>query len=122
MLKRLFFSVMILALGLSAAVPAAPARKSREEQEVERILASIKGKEKLPAGEVFKNVKLLTNVPAERFLRIMQQSYSKALGVSCDHCHVEDFFESDEKRPKVATREMIELVTAINRDLQKMKH
>ena len=36
----------------------------------------------------------------------MNYGYSRALGVSCMHCHVEQDFASDEKRPKRAAREM----------------
>lgn len=89
--------------------------------EVKALLASIAGKENRPAGEVFKNVKLLKDVPAARFLRIMENGYNRALGVGCDHCHVEDGWDLDEKRPKRAAREMILLVRQINESLGKME-
>lgn len=89
--------------------------------EVKRLLAQIAGKEKLPAKQVFKNLKLLGDVPAARLLRIMDIGYSQSLGVSCDHCHVEDRWEADEKRPKRATREMILLTKEINEKLAKLE-
>jgi len=92
----------------------------KEAPEVKQILAQIAGKEKLPAKQVFKNLKLLGNVPAERLLRIMDIGYSQSLGVSCDHCHVEDRWEADEKRPKRAAREMILFVNRINEQLGQM--
>ena len=85
--------------------------------EVKRLLAQIAGKEKLPAKQVFKNLKILGDVPAARLLRIMDIGYSQSLGVSCDHCHVEDRWEADEKRPKRAAREMILLTKEINEKL-----
>ena len=47
-----------------------------DDPEVKKLLAAIAGKEKLPASEVFKNVKLLGDIPAGRFLRIMDIGYA----------------------------------------------
>lgn len=92
-----------------------------DDPQVKQLLAQIAGKEKLPARQVFKNVKLLGDIPAGRLLRIMDIGYSQSLGVSCDHCHVEDRWEADEKRPKRAAREMILLTNEINDKLGKME-
>ena len=48
---------------------------------------------------MFKNIRLpwLKSVPAEDFISIMDGGYSRALGVACTHCHVEDDFASDDK-------------------------
>jgi rubrerythrin len=92
-----------------------------DDPQVKQLLAQIAGKEKLPAKQVFKNVKLLGDIPAGRLLRIMDIGYSQSLGVSCDHCHVEDRWEADEKRPKRAAREMIVLVNEINDKLGQME-
>lgn len=100
----------------------APVAMPADDPEVTRLLAAIPGKEKLPAGQVFKNVKLLKDVPAARFLRIMDTGYSKSLGVTCDHCHVEDRYDADEKRPKLAAREMIVMTREINEQLAKMEN
>ena len=40
---------------------------------------------------------------------------AEALGVKCDHCHVQGNFASDEKRTKRAGRRMFELTLALNR-------
>jgi hypothetical protein len=85
-----------------------------DDPKVKELLTAIAGKEKLPASEVFKNVKLLKDVPAARFLRIMDSGYSRSLGIGCDHCHVEDRWDADEKRAKRAAREMILLTREIN--------
>jgi hypothetical protein len=106
------------ALLLLVAAPAVP----DDDPEVKRLLASIAGKEKLPAGQVFKNVKLLRDIPAERFLRMMDVGYSQSLGVMCDHCHVEDRWEADEKRPKLAAREMIVFTRELNAKLGAMEN
>lgn len=115
MRPRAIAGTALLLLFATAAVSGADA------PEVTQLLAAIKGKENRPAGEVFKNVTLLKDVPAARFLRMMDTGYSQSLGVGCDHCHVEDRWEADEKRPKRAAREMITLVKEINARLSEMQ-
>jgi hypothetical protein len=105
-----------LLLLASSASPDAP----REDPRVAELLKAIAGKEQLPAGQVFKNVKVLKDIPAGRLVRIMDAGYNRALGVNCDHCHVEDLWESDDKRPKRAARGMITLVNEINAKLETM--
>jgi hypothetical protein len=94
----------------------------KEDPAVVEILRSIKGQENKPAGEVFKNVKIFPTIPAGRFLRIMDFGYARALGVGCDHCHSEDRWEADEKRPKLAAREMALMTEELNRKLAAMDH
>lgn len=93
-----------------------------DDPEVTRLLATIAGKEKLPAGQVFRNVKLLADVPAARFLHMMDAGYSQSLGIGCDYCHVDDRYEADEKRPKLAAREMIVMTHEINDKLGQMEN
>jgi DNA-binding transcriptional regulator YiaG len=114
---RLTAAVAVLVLFASSASPQQP----KEDPQVTELLATIKGQENRPAGEVFKNVRLLKDIPAARFLRMMDAGYSRALGVGCDHCHTEERWESDDKRPKRAAREMIGLVREINEKLESME-
>jgi photosynthetic reaction center cytochrome c subunit len=111
-------AILGAALLLLFATGSAPAA---DDPQVTELLATIKGKENRPAGEVFKNVTLLKDVPAARFLRMMDTGYSQSLGVGCDHCHAEDRWEADEKRPKRAAREMITLVKDLNARLGEMQ-
>lgn len=90
--------------------------------EVARILESIAGKEELPSEQVFRNIRIFKGVSAARLLRIMQAGYSDSLGVSCDHCHVTEQYDSDEKRAKRATRDMAVMVASINKQLEAMQH
>ena len=92
----------------------------KENPAVTALLKELGENAKKPAGEVFRNVKLLKDVPADRFLRIMDTGYRGSLGVSCDYCHVEDRWEADEKRPKRAAREMIVMTRTINDHLGKL--
>jgi hypothetical protein len=95
-------------------VTAARERLARE------VLASIAGRENLPADSVFRNIEVLEGVPAGRLVRMMNMGFGRSLGVSCDHCHDTDKWESDEKRPKEIARQMLRMVETINRELLPM--
>jgi hypothetical protein len=109
----------------SPAVQAQPKGQSVQEINdgfVQQISKQIAGHEQEPAAKVFKNIHILTNTPAARLLLIMNLGYSRALGVTCTHCHVEQDFSSDDKRPKRAAREMAAMHHAINDQLLKMQN
>lgn len=99
-----------------------PAMQAERDHEVEEVLETIKGREQEPAEKVFMNIKVMKGIPAERLLRIMNVGYARSLGVECSHCHVEEYWEVDEKRPKNAAREMILMTRAINEQVGKMQH
>jgi hypothetical protein len=61
-------------------------------------------------------------MPAGRLVRVMNMGYSRALGVSCLHCHYGPDYSSDEKRPKRAAREMMALNKAVNEQLRTVKN
>jgi hypothetical protein len=100
-----------------------PATQEINDRFAKQYLERIAGKEKEPASRVFKNIQLpgLKDVPAANLINIMNLGYSRALGVTCTHCHVEQDFSSDEKRPKKAAREMAVMHRAINEQLGKMQ-
>jgi len=60
------------------------------------------------AGERFKSVKLLKDVPASTLLNTMRY-FSFSLGKDCEHCHVKDHFDSEDKKEKETARKMMEL-------------
>ena len=108
---------------------AAPAPKEPSTQEindsfVQQISKQIAGHEQEPSRQVFKNIQVdfLNKVPAGRLLLIMNQGYSRALGVDCKHCHVEDDFSKDDKRPKRCARDMALMHFDINQRLAKMQN
>ena len=118
----------IAALALLLLVAAAEPPKKASVQEINdqlaaKVLKSIAGHENEPAEKVFMDIRIesLKNVPAARFINIMNKGYAKALGVTCTHCHVESDFSSDDKRPKRAAREMAAMHRAINQQLHDMK-
>jgi hypothetical protein len=65
------------------------------------------------AGERFKNVQLLKELPASQFIDTMRY-FTMALGVECDHCHAQGDFSADTKPAKLMARKMIEMNRHIN--------
>ena len=114
-------ALLAAAVLLLFSTSASPEDQPRENPLVTGMLKALGPNAKKPAGEVFRNVQLMKDVPADRFLRIMDTGYRQSLGVTCDYCHVEDRWETDEKRPKRAAREMILMVRMINDHLSKLQ-
>jgi photosynthetic reaction center cytochrome c subunit len=67
------------------------------------------------AGEAFKNIQVLKDIPADGLIPAMQ-FITASLGKECEFCHVQGAFEKDDKEPKKTARAMIEMMLAINRD------
>jgi photosynthetic reaction center cytochrome c subunit len=71
-----------------------------------------------PAEKVFKNIQVLTGMPAEGLQGAMS-FIASSLGVDCDFCHRQDkegTFASDVVPAKVRAREMIRMVRRINQE------
>ena len=116
-------ALLLTACASTPAAPPAPAVSPTQQINDDfgrQLLESIKGRENEPASVVFRNIRILKNVEAARFLRIMNGGYAKALGVTCTHCHVSGDFASDDKRPKRAAREMAVMHRSINDQLRAM--
>ncbi|HLX10686.1 MAG TPA: c-type cytochrome [Thermoanaerobaculia bacterium] len=94
-----------------------PAAKFDQAQALAELHKSIAGKENEPAGKVFMDIDVLQGVTAGQLLAIMEKGYSRALGVTCTHCHVAGNWESDEKKEKQAARGMIRMNTQINNEI-----
>ena len=110
------------AASTAAVAPAAPQMDSvtaERARYVAEVRKSIAGKETLPASQVFKNIKMLSDVPAGRLLAIMNIGYGKSLGVSCTHCHVAGEWEKEDKTQKQTARDMSKMAATINNDLLK---
>lgn len=118
----------VLALGIAYAAqekspvttsePSTPeAIKQLNDDSVATLSKQIAGREDQPAEAVFKNIKILTGVPAGNLLKIMQFGYSRSLGVSCVHCHVPGQWDKDDKSAKQITRDMSKMAHTIIFDL-----
>ena len=66
------------------------------------------------AGEAFKNVRVLKDIPADQLIPTMQ-FISASLGVECSYCHVQGAFEKDDRKPKKAARAMMQMMAAIDK-------
>ena len=106
----------------TTSVPAAAPKDSvtlERERYVAEVRQQIAGKETLPASQVFKNVKTMTDMPAGRLLAVMNLGYGKSLGVSCTHCHVAGQWDSEDKTQKQTARDMSAMAARINNELLK---
>jgi photosynthetic reaction center cytochrome c subunit len=65
------------------------------------------------AGQAFKNVQVLKNIPAHQLFPAMQ-FIASSLGVRCEFCHVRGDFSSDAKHAKLVARKMIEMEFSID--------
>ncbi len=61
------------------------------------------------------NIKVLTGWTGTEVREEMRRM-SGALGVKCEHCHVQGNFASDEKRAKHTGRRMLQLTISLNTD------
>lgn len=91
------------------------------EQKLDEVRKSIVGQEDKPAGEVFKNLKMLGQLKAGQVPGIMG-AWSHALGTSCQHCHVVDQWAKDDKPEKQIARDMASMVGEINAKLGTIKN
>ena len=82
--------------------------------QVDSIMRAIAGKEQQPAGQVFKNVKLLKDMPAAAFLKNMDENYGRGLGMGCGNCHVIGKYDEDTRKNKRVARDMQEMTDYIN--------
>jgi hypothetical protein len=99
-------------------VPLTPEQRAarRDRQRLaDSLMATIAGRDNEPAGQVFKNVKLLKDMPAGKFIDAMNSDYGKAIGRSCDFCHARGDFASDERKEKATTLVMIAMEDSINK-------
>ncbi|NNE97465.1 MAG: c-type cytochrome [Pyrinomonadaceae bacterium] len=113
------FERSVVAQNTSKAVTPSPTPEFDQEAALAKLRERIKGKEKLPAEEVFKNIKNFKGVPAGRLLAIMRFGYARSLGVDCTHCHVPGKWASEEKKTKQIARDMHKMAGAINGELLK---
>jgi photosynthetic reaction center cytochrome c subunit len=76
------------------------------------------------APDVFKNIKVLTDLDADK-LQPSMQFIAASLGVECEYCHVQEngpdgrphtVYEKDDKRSKATAREMMQMTNDINKN------
>lgn len=79
------------------------------------VLAATAAEAQTRRPRPLENVKVLKGWNGDE-VRAEMRLMTAALGVKCEHCHVQGNFASDEKRTKVTARKMIELTMGLNAD------
>ena len=74
----------------------------------------LSGRSPAMAETVFKNIQVLKGIPADQLIPAMR-FITASLGVECSHCHVQDHFDEDDKRPKQIARDMMRMMLAIDK-------
>lgn len=118
-------ALCLLAAPLAAQGPGGPPPQNdslaqARARYVEALREAIKGREQEPAEAVFKNITTLKGVPAGRLLGQMDAGWSRALGVGCEHCHDPEAWDSDDKKAKLVSRDMVAMVQVINAEVRKI--
>lgn len=67
------------------------------------------------AGQRFKNLQVLKDVPADQIFPAMQ-FITASLGVECGFCHVQGAFDKDDKEEKRTARKMMTMMFAIDKE------
>lgn len=101
MINKLKLAFILLSIPLFAALFAG-----------DRLAAAQTGKVET-AGQRFKNIKVLNDIPADQLGRVMN-IISASLGVKCSFCHVGEDFEKDDKKEKNTAREMLKMTFELN--------
>src|SRR5258706_5763464 len=78
------------------------------------VLASIAGKENMPAASVFKSIKIFKKMPAGRLVNVMNMGFGRSLGARCRLCHVQDHWDAEDKQNKQTARLMIGMADTLN--------
>ena len=84
------------------------------------VMPSARAQEAAPApapktaGDIYKNIQVLKDVPAEQMIPTME-FFAASLGVDCDHCHVRPTWDREDKAPKHMARIMIRMTEGINK-------
>ncbi len=101
-MKKKFKIAVIIAVSLFAVLVFSHSKQQAQTQIV-------------TAGQKFKNIKVLNEMPADQMGKVMNLM-SAGLGVNCGFCHIGNDFEKDGKEEKETAREMLKMTFALNKD------
>lgn len=110
-------ALLSAALLVSGRLTAAQAPVSQEKPQEKAQDKPQERSQDQPAEKAFKNIKVLTGMPASQMYPVMHLMRA-SLGVRCDFCHVAENgkFDLDDKEEKETAREMIRMVLDINKN------
>jgi hypothetical protein len=106
-----------VAPALVAAQESRDSIRAERQRHVEALRERIAGREQQPAGEVFRDIRMLKEMPAGRLLSILVAGYASSLGVGCDHCLVVGELEIVSKPQKQFALDLAAMAGRINREL-----
>ncbi len=109
------------AFAQGAATPTPAPAAFDQAAAIAKLKEQIKGKEKEPAGTVFKNLQspMLKDRSAAQLLAVMEFGFARSLGVNCTHCHVPEKWEVEDKPQKQIARDMAAMVAKLNGEMLK---
>lgn len=123
--RRMYTTFAALAATMTAAAQTTLPGRGAEQFDQVKALANLRqriaGRETTPAENVFANIQDYKGVPAAGLLRGME-FYTRALGVTCLHCHTADSWDADTKPTKQIAREMSQLVDVVQSRLAGIKN
>lgn len=99
--RKTFFAFVFFALIVALWVSEACAQSNTARPEPKR------------AGEVYRNIQVLKNLPADQLPPTMM-SFAASLGVQCEFCHDKERYK-DVKPQKATARKMLRMVLALNK-------
>ena len=105
-MKKKLKIVVVFTAVLFAVLIFSQNRQHAQEQQQKQIIT---------AGQKFKNIKILNEMPADQMGKVMNLM-AAGLGVKCSFCHVEGYFSKDGKEEKETAREMLKMTFALNKD------
>ena len=78
------------------------------------LTSTVSAQDMRPAEQVYKNIKVMTGVPASQIVEGMHV-IKAALGVTCEHCHIQGQMDRDDLPTKNKARAMYQMMTELNR-------
>lgn len=101
----------------AATFAAADSLSAARDSLMRTVLASIAGREQMPAESVFKDIRVMKGMPAGQLVRVMNMGLSRSLGVGCDHCHVVGEWDKEDKAKKQVARDMWVMTQRLNQEM-----
>ncbi len=115
---KLLIVFLVAALSAFAGFASASAERAKESEAAELLNPASSShydpvQAEKTADQVYRNIQVFKGVPASQLLGAMN-FMAGSLGVSCNHCHVQNQFAKDDKPAKQIARQHILMMRAAN--------
>jgi len=108
------FALSPLVMTWATTAESARVEQASVQQDQQRARQEPNAQPDKPAEQVYKNIQIFKGVPSSRLLKAMN-FFQAALGVDCNHCHVKDAFDADDKPAKQEARKMLRMVGSVSK-------